>query len=189
MGRAGVAVAALIALLAAGCGDPQQIVGSDVMGTNATAGDIGLYSVHLAAPPEPLTSHPPGAEPLAWLTLVNNGRSVDTLTSVSSPYARRVAIYWDRACDGVAEEVPELPLRPTFPDTGAAAAQAAPPFARYHLRLVDLTTELLAGTNVPVDFRFARAGEVRVFAQILPEPLPEPTSRCVPVAGPTAPPA
>jgi hypothetical protein len=63
---------------------------------------------------------------------------------VRTPVARRAEIHGDKGCDGTAETVPELPLRPARPAPAGTAA-GAPVFDAYRIRLIDLNRQVLAG--------------------------------------------
>jgi copper(I)-binding protein len=173
--------AVVLALTVLGCGEPREIQ-SGAMGVNAQVGDVLMQSVHVEAPPQ--GSYPPGAEARVWLTLLNQGAAPDSLVEVASPVAERVEIRWDRECDGAFDTVPDLPLRPPEPTgtglPGTEVPTGVVPFDAYHLRMVDLRSPVLAGTSVELTFRFERAGEITIRAQVQPPdvPRPEPSTRC-----------
>jgi copper(I)-binding protein len=90
-----------------------------------------------------------------------------------------VQIHWDDNCGDVFQPVPTLPLPPAEPavidlPTGAI------PFDAYHLRLVGLTQEVLAGVSVPLTSHFQHAGTVSLEAHVQPSNAPraEPSTRC-----------
>lgn len=174
-------VGALLAclLLPAACGEPQQVRQSGVMGGNGQVGDILLRSVHVEAPPEP--QYPPGADARLWLTLINSGDRADILVDASTAAATAVEIRWDDDCDGTFDTVPGLALAPAEP-AATDPSRAAVPADAYHLRLVGMTREVLAGTTIDVTFHFQYAGEVTMAALVQPSdaPRPEPSSRCAP---------
>jgi copper(I)-binding protein len=169
----------LAALLLSGCGDPQEVIQSGTTGTNAQVGDILLRNVYVDEPPDP--AYEPGADPRVVLTLVNQGDRPDTLVRVTTPVARAVEIRWDRDCDGAAELLPQLPV-PAEVDLPSPPNAPGPLQSGYHLRLVDLTQEVLAGASVPLTFTFTDAGTTTVEAKV---DLPgtgraEPGTRCTP---------
>lgn len=172
------ATAAVLAMIATGCGSDDPIQ-SGVMGVNGQVGPIELLSVYLEAPPRP--RYLPDEDALVWLTLINSGPRTDTLVEVTSPVAEDVDIHWDQDCDGRFEPVPALPLPPKAEALGDQT-RGAPPFDAYHLRLVDFTQEVLAGTNVAMTFRFERAGTVTLHPHVQPPDVPrlEPDRRCRP---------
>lgn len=171
------ALLAVATLLAAGCGDPQQVIQAGTTGTNAQVGDILLRNVYIDEPADP--AYESGADPRAILTLVNQGRRPDTLTRVTTPVASTVEIRWDRGCDGVAEVLPRLPL-PAKTDHTSPPNAPGPTRSGYFLRLVDLTETVYAGSSVPLTFTFTDAGTTTIQAKV---DLPgaghaEPTPSC-----------
>ena len=179
--RVAIASSALFAAIAlAGCGARSHPGDrhAGVMGTNARVGAIQLLRVHVDAPPG--AAYSTGADALVWLTLRNGAHQADTLTSVSSPVAEKTEIRWDNDCDGRYTTVDRLILRPAVP-TGKPGPSAVPVFDAYRLRLVDLQREVMAGTTVPITFRFDHAGAVTVDVPVQPSvPRAEPSARCVP---------
>lgn len=173
-------VVAVAVLTIAGC--VREEIESGAMGTNAQVGDVLLRSVHVEAPPEGV--YQPGGEARVWVTLLNQGVAPDSLTQITSPVAEEVEIRWDRDCDGTFDTVPELPLRPTEPAATGLPTTETPtgvvPFDAYHLRLVELTSPVLAGTTVELTFQFERAGQITLQAFVQPPdvPRPEPSTRC-----------
>ena len=152
-----IAAAVLLALTAAGCGEPQKVLESGTIGTNADFGEIQLRNVHLRPPDG--HAFRPGDDGVVSLALFNRADRSDALVDVRTPVAADVEIYWDRDCDGAGEQVERLPLGADDGVTGAAGDELA-----YHLRLVDFSQEVLAGTTVPVTFEFDRAGETTLDA-------------------------
>ena len=176
-----VALLAVLTVGLTGCwtGDQHQI-SSNPAGTNEEAGDLLLLGVRVAGPAAP--AFPEGADAPVWLSIVNEGTAVDVLRSVSSPVAGEVEIRWDRACDGTAEVVDELPIRPAGTDRPPAGdpSPAAAPYDAYHLRLVDVTDEVRAGTSIAMTFTFARAGEHTLQVPVRPQGAQvDPGSVCV----------
>ena len=160
-------------------GDPQAPYQESVMGTNNRIGPVRLLSVHVEAPLD--VRYRVGDDARVWLTLLNEGPSPDVLRSVRSPVAGTTQIRWDDDCDGVATAVPALTLKPVQPNL-AYSPPGVPPFDAYHLRLVDINREVLAGTTIPLTFTFDRAGTVTVQAPVQPSNAvrPEPSRRCQP---------
>ena len=155
------------------------------MGVNARVGPILLRSVHVEAPAD--VRYEAGDDAKLWFTVLNDGQTPDVLTAVSSTEARDTEIRWDSDCDGVAQAVTALPLRPTSPSLDASPA-GVPPFDAYFARLVSLDKPILAGTTIPVTFTFERAGSVTVDALVQPgnAPRAEPSARCHSAAAATA---
>lgn len=156
---ASAVVATLLVLTTTSCGEPQRVRESGTVGTNAEFGEIQLRNVHLR-PPEGHAFRP-GDDGVISLALFNQANDTDALVSVSTPVAAGVEILIDRDCDGTGEKVSELPLGANDGVTGVAGAQLA-----YHLRVVDFSEEVLAGTSIPVTFGFERAGETTVDAVV-----------------------
>lgn len=191
------ALTAIVAMAAvSGCQteDPQAIPGDapapfqeSVMGANARVGPIQLISVHVDAPQD--VRYQPGDQARLWFTVFNQAATADVLRTVSSPVAGTTQIYWDADCDGTGTAVPALTLRPVQPNP-ATAPPGVPPFDAYHVQLLALNREILAGTTIPVTFIFDRAGSVTVEALVQPSNAvrPEPSNRCYggPSVGPTS---
>ncbi|MEU4426581.1 copper chaperone PCu(A)C [Actinoplanes sp. NPDC024001] len=178
------AILLMVSLSACRIEDPRGIAGDQpepfqesVMGTNAEIGPILLRSVHVEAPPDP--SYQTGDDAILWFTALNEGRQEDTLTELSSPVADAVVIRHDDDCDGHAEPVPALPLRPVEPHPNASS-DGVSPFAAYHGQVVDLNRQVMAGTTIPVTFVFERAGPITVDAFVQPStaPRPAPSGLC-----------
>ncbi len=154
-----MSVVALLALTATACGEPQKVYQSGTTGTNAEFGEIQLRNVNLRPPDG--HAFRPGDDGVVSLALFNRADQPDALVDVRTPVATDVEIFWDRDCDGAGEKVAQLPLSANGGVTGAAGDELA-----YHLRLVDFSNEVLAGTTVPVTFEFDRAGETTLDAVV-----------------------
>lgn len=185
----------VVTAMASGCqtedpqaipGDPQAPFQESVMGTNARVGPIQLIGVHVDAPPD--VRYRPGDQARLWFTVFNEAPTADVLRSVSSPVADTTQIRWDADCDGTGTDVAALTLRPVQPNP-ATAPPGVPPFDAYHVQLLALNQEILAGTTIPVTFAFDRAGSVTVEALVQPSNAvrPEPSNRCH--TGPSAAPS
>jgi copper(I)-binding protein len=179
-------VAIVVTTVASGCqtedpqavpGDPQAPFQESLMGTNARVGPIQLIGVHVDAPAD--VRYRPGDEARLWFTVFNQAPTADVLRSVSSPVAGTTQIRWDADCDGIGTDVAALTLRPVQPNP-ATAPPGVPPFDAYHVQLIELNREILAGTTIPVTFAFDRAGSVTVEALVQPSNAvrPEPSNRC-----------
>ncbi|MDX8056629.1 copper chaperone PCu(A)C [Lentzea sp. BCCO 10_0798] len=152
-----MAAAALLALTTTACGVPQRVYESGTIGTNDDFGEIQLRNVHLRPPDG--HAFRPGDDGVVSLALFNRADHPDALVDVRTPVAADVEIFWDRDCDGSGEQVARLPLAANDGVTGVAGDELA-----YHLRLIDFSQEVLAGTTVPVTFQFDRAGETTLDA-------------------------
>jgi copper(I)-binding protein len=168
------ALAVLVALLV-GCSD--GVIDSGANGVDGEVGDVLLRGVRIPGDGAALR---PGDDAALWLVLIADSPQPDTLTEVTSPAAARVEIRWDRSCDGTAEAVEELPLAPNIGGPDDRSRPGADEADSYHLRLVDFTREVLVGTNVPVTFRFARAGEITLQVPVVADTGPReyPSARC-----------
>jgi copper(I)-binding protein len=173
-----VLLAASLAACGTGTSPPQGDVGE--MGADASVGSVLLRAVHLRPPPG--DRRPPDANAIVAVTLFDEGDAPDTSVSVSAPAAERVELRWDRVCDGTAEIVRRLPLRPLGGLPEPAAGAGAAPFDPYDLRLVGLREMVFAGAATPLVFTFQAAGRVEIDAPVLPADaaLPEPSRGCTP---------
>ncbi|OLZ47159.1 copper chaperone PCu(A)C [Amycolatopsis keratiniphila] len=138
------------------------------LGSNLELGPMSVLNVYVMPPPE--GHYQAGQDAVVRLTLVNNSRTDDALTAVSSPLARTAAIHWDRGCDGTAEQVDRLPVtaRGLVPAPADALEYRHSP---YHLELRDLTKDVL-GMTLPITVTFAQAGTATVQAKIRPQGEP-----------------
>jgi copper(I)-binding protein len=175
IGRGLAALAVVVALLA-GCSEPQEVIGSGANGADGEVGDVLLRGVRIQGTESALR---PGDDATAWLTLIAE-TTRDTLTGVTSDVASRMEIRWDRGCDGTAEPVDELPLAANVGGPADPSRPGADESASYHLRVIDVTREILVGTTVPMTFRFARAGEITLQVPVVAdtEARAYPSARC-----------
>jgi copper(I)-binding protein len=93
---------------------------------------------------------------VAYLSISNSGKEADSLIAASTPAAARVEIHQSTITDGMARMRPlaEIPIPP------GATVKVEP--GGIHLMLVDLRAPLAAGTQVPLEITFRRAGKVTV---------------------------
>ncbi|MEV1119267.1 copper chaperone PCu(A)C [Actinosynnema sp. NPDC049800] len=150
------AVVAAVAVAVVSCGEPQRQLESGTIGSNGQVGDVELRNVVVEPPPEHRWR--PGDDATVWLTLLSRADHADALVAVRSGAATRVELHADRDCDGTSEPVDRIEVPAEGATAGAASA--------YHLRLVDFTREVLAGTTVPLTFVFERAGETTLDAMV-----------------------
>ncbi|GAA3463627.1 copper chaperone PCu(A)C [Saccharothrix longispora] len=138
-------------LVLAGCGEPQQVLRSGTMGANGHVGEVVLRNVLVEAPAGgPWRA---GDDADVTLTLLTDADRPDALVAVSTDSAAGVELLADRDCDGRSERVDRIRL----PAEGAVVEPGSVDTA-YHLRIVDFTREVLAGTTIPLTFTFADAG-------------------------------
>lgn len=85
----GIAVIAAMATSACAAGRDAQTANQSASldGTNKTVGQIDLRALAIQAPAVGTTSYPVGGAAQVTVVLVNTGRSLDTLTSISTPTA------------------------------------------------------------------------------------------------------
>ncbi|GAA0555276.1 uncharacterized protein DUF461 [Saccharopolyspora erythraea NRRL 2338] len=154
-------MALLAVLTAAGCGNPQEVIDSNTVGSNARVGDVLLRNVHLAATEDP---YQPGETATAKLMLFNQAQAPDALVEVESPHAKQVQMLWDRECDGTYERVDRIPLLPegSVPNAPGQRTGGAP----YHLEISDLSTLVRPGTTFPLTLTFERAGRTTIDAKV-----------------------
>jgi copper(I)-binding protein len=184
----GAMLAATMVAAGACGGEPKPepkppVARTDQAGVDKVAGSLRILAMHVTAPAG--DRYPSGSDLRVIFTLVNVGTEPDALVSVSSPDARRVEIRWDRNCDGRPEVVPHLPIAPEQAPAPAKPAGAGP-FDPYDLLVVAVRRDVPAGTNVPLELTFTRAGRVSTSAYVQPRSanLAEPVRRCVPSASP-----
>ena len=187
MREAIVAAAAIVATaMAGGCqtedpqavpGDPQAPFQESLMGANARVSPVLPIGVHVKALSK--VRYRPGDVARLRFTVLNEASAADALRSVSSPVAGMTQIHWDEDCDGTSIDVPALILRPVQSNLNSTPP-GVPPFDAYHVQLMALNREVLAGTTIPVTFTVYRAGYVTVDALVQPSSAvrPEPSKRC-----------
>ncbi|MFD7658006.1 copper chaperone PCu(A)C [Actinosynnema sp. NPDC059797] len=171
IGTPGIVVVAAAVL--ASCGEPQRVYESGTMGTNAEVGDVVLRNVFVEAPGD--SSYQRGEDAVVRLAMFSESDRPDALLGVRTRSADQVDLRADEDCDGTSETVPRIPV----PAEGAVDEPGSVDLA-YHLRVVDFSEEVLAGTAVPLTFIFENAGEVTVEAVVEAEDdgdVPPPT-RC-----------
>lgn len=146
-------VAAVLAFVLVSCGEPQRVLQSGTIGANGQVGDVLLRNVHVVPPGG--DGYEQGNGAAVRFALFNQAREPDALVDVRTDAAANASLLWDTACDGQAEQVPEIPL---LADGGVARLSGA--LLQYRVQLDDFTRKVRAGTDIPMTFRFERAGEV-----------------------------
>lgn len=152
-------VAFAVVVVSTSCGEPQQVHGSGTMGTNAEVGDVVLRNVFVRAPGD--GAYQRGEDAVVRLAMFSRSDRPDALLGVRTRSADQVELRSDTDCDGTAETVPRIGV----PAEGAVNEPGSVDSA-YHLRVVDFSEEVLAGTTVPLTFIFEDAGEVEVDALV-----------------------
>ncbi|MGH3948910.1 MAG: copper chaperone PCu(A)C [Pseudonocardiaceae bacterium] len=136
---------------------------ANALGSNADLGPIKLRNVYVARSAD--GSYQPGESTIAFMTLINDGAREDRLNDVTSKQARRVELRWDRACDGTAESVPDVPLLPNGTVPGPADKDVTGHLP-YYLRITGFTERVRAGTTMPMTFHFERAGQITMSVKV-----------------------
>lgn len=176
--RLGPAAAAagvlLLGGLAAGCGGsdtpPHNVAHSPTPEPGAAGTTVGSLSLKLLRVERPADeSHVAGTNAGLYVTIVNNARAVDQLTSVTSPDAGQVLFR-----QSAAGATRPATLRIAGSSTNSMQHSDGP-----HFELAGLKREIQRGMVVPVTFVFQRAGSVTVNVpvQVADNPkVPSPTS-------------
>jgi copper(I)-binding protein len=115
----------------------------------ASSGDVTIS--HLWA--RPTTSIQKNGA--AYMVIHNRGKVPERLVGVRTPEAERVQIHGSNV---TAEEVAQMRAQATVEIPPGGQAALAP--GGLHLMLVNLKSQLFAGTNFPMTLIFERAGEV-----------------------------
>lgn len=162
-----------VALTLAGCGAGQvtqtdaQVAAID--GASADQQNIALRDVLISYPENTQGSYPVGSDVPVQFTIINQGPSADTLTSVTTQAARRVVVQGNTtvpaemsvASSGESETI----------SAGQASAEPVSPLDVGEMRIVltDTTRTLRPGQNIELTFIFQNAGAVT-----LPVPMGPP---------------
>lgn len=165
-----VAVGVLALLAGCGAGGAPEYLVAQGDGADGRVGDVVLRDAQLrhVGPVAGPVVHPVGGTAVVQATIVNTGGSADLLVAVGSPVAATGVVVGDAA----------LPAGNvlTAGYTGPVAEMALPGSTEIALRLTGLLTPVRAGLTYPVEFRFLRAGTLRLE---LPVGLPgEPRVGC-----------
>jgi copper(I)-binding protein len=97
---------------------------------------------------------------VGYLTLINRGKTADTLVAVSSPAADSVEIHETRMVDGMAR------MRPRADIALAPGSTVKLEPNGIHLMLVGLRAPLTAGSTLPLTLEFRGAGRVTIEATV-----------------------
>ncbi|MEO9140474.1 MAG: hypothetical protein ABI345_15600 [Jatrophihabitans sp.] len=135
----GIAVIAALATSACAAGRDAQTANQSASldGTNKTVGQIDLRALSIQAPPVGKPSYPVGGSAQITVVLVNTGRSVDTLQSISTPSAADWGAFGNyseayqvqQATNGADSQTPapsSAPASATAPSPAGSASSAAP---------------------------------------------------------------
>lgn len=204
--RIGIGIAATGLLLGlTGCAAGQHAQTAEeapvIDGVSADLGQIALRAVTVAPPSE--KSFPKGGDAPLQLVIINNGRSDDELTKVTSPAAAQVRFFSTGAAAGVtfppsgtASETPSSTPTATGSATAATATADAItiPTGRAvtvgytpnepAIQLHNLTADLFPAQTLQLTFQFAKAGSVTftTTVHLAPGPSNTPTVNISPTA-------
>jgi copper(I)-binding protein len=172
----GLAIACA-ALLSAGCAAGQHAATAQELpaidaANGANVGNLQLRALAVEAPATG-TSYPKGSDAYLMLTIVNTGRSNDTLTGVSTPAAAGWAAYpsTTAAAFAAAASSTSPSSAPTSPPSGAQTKVVIPaqtsvgfsvPTTQQVLLLSNLTSPLYTAQSIKITFTFTDAGSVTI---------------------------
>ncbi|GAA4874593.1 hypothetical protein [Saccharopolyspora cebuensis] len=152
MANSGLRRAASLVLLAVLCGCGHRQLPPDLLRVSTGAeGDVGPIAVREVMFAHRTSGYRPGADVPVLATVVNGGATPDRLVAVRTPLAPEVVVRGDTALP------PEGTVHTAYPNQPAGADAAL-----IEIRLRDLRAPLRPGMTYPVEFRFARAGAVRL---------------------------
>jgi copper(I)-binding protein len=165
--RAGIAVAAIAALLTSACAAGQQAETAEesptLDGTNADVGKIALRGLAIESPHG--IAYQPGSSATVKIVIVNRGSSTDRLTSITSPAASGWAAYGGAAASSSASSGPAAevlkPLSAVAITPGDRVSYGTPD-ATGTLLLTQVKQAIRPGTQISMTFTFADAGSVKV---------------------------
>jgi len=144
-GTLGVAGAVIAAMVASCNVAPQQL------GTDAEIGGVLLRDVFVEAPGD--GSYQRGDDAVVRFAMFRETDAADVLLGVRTSTADDVELRSDEDCGGTGGTVQRIPV----PLDTAGSADPT-----YHLRIVDLSEEVLARTTISLTFSFENAGETTV---------------------------
>ncbi|MGH4023759.1 MAG: copper chaperone PCu(A)C [Pseudonocardiaceae bacterium] len=162
-----------VTLMLAGCGAGQvtqtdaQVAAID--GASADLQNIALRDVLISYPENAQGSYPAGSDVPVQFTIINQGASADTLTSVTTQAARRVVVQGNTT----------VPAEMSVASSGESESDSAAPTSagpvspldvgELRIVLTDTTRTLRPGQNIELTFVFKKAGAVT-----LPVPMGPP---------------
>jgi copper(I)-binding protein len=98
-----------------------------------------------------------------YLNLVNETGSADALVGAESPAAAKVEVH-ETSADASGQMAMHPVEKIALPDGGTVALEPG----GYHIMLIDLTGELMAGDKVEVTLQFETAPDLIVTAEVRP---------------------
>lgn len=97
----------------------------------------------------------------AYMTILNNGATADTLLSVTSTAAQFTELHQSLEEDGISlmRKVRKLTVEPNQPVSLEPGS--------YHIMLIKLDADLIKGEDLPLTLTFEQAGDVQITAPIM----------------------
>jgi len=126
-----------------------------------TVGDLTVYGAYIRQPASPDVA-------AAYLTVRNDGKAADRLSSAYCGAARRTSVHADSAAMQPGDEAASTPL----PVPANATVSLTP--AKGHIMLENLTGTLRAGDTVSLLLRFDKAGQVLLDVPVISITAPAP---------------
>ena len=126
-----------------------------------TVGDLTVYDAYIRQPASPDVA-------AAYLTVRNDGKAADRLSSAYCGAAGRTSVHADSAAMQAREEAASTPL----PVPANATVSLTP--AKGHIMLENLTGTLRAGDTVSLLLRFDKAGQVLLDVPVISITAPAP---------------
>ncbi len=126
-----------------------------------TVGDLTVYDAYIRQPASPDVA-------AAYLTVRNDGKSADRLSSAYCGAAGKTSVHADSAAMQAGDEAASTPL--AVPANGTVSLSPA----KGHIMLEDLTGTLRAGDTVSLLLRFDKAGQVLLDVPVISITAPAP---------------
>ena len=126
-----------------------------------TVGDLTVYDAYIRQPASPDVA-------AAYLTVRNDGKAADRLSSAYCGAAGKTSVHADSAAMQPGEEAASTPL--PVPANGTVSLSPA----KGHIMLEDLTGTLRAGDTVSLLLRFDKAGQVLLDVPVISITAPAP---------------
>lgn len=126
-----------------------------------TVGDLTVYDAYIRQPASPDVA-------AAYLTVRNDGKAADRLSSAYCGAAGRTSVHADSAAMQPGDEAASTPL--PVPANGTVSLSPA----KGHIMLEDLTGTLRAGDTVSLLLRFDKAGQVLLDVPVISITAPAP---------------
>jgi copper(I)-binding protein len=172
--RIGIGLLAVCAtLLSSSCATGQQAqTANEVPAVDATSGGVGaiqLHDVALASPPDG-KSYRAGDDAELQLVIVNDGRSTDSLLSVSTPAASSYRVFASAAQASAAASPGASTSSSAAPSPSAAPASSAAPSSSAASSPSTAPASSAAAPPAPAPLGVA-AGQARAFGVVAADPV------------------